>query len=66
MNREILLYGIPPGETERYTEALLATTCKTAADVERVKTVAGNAGYHGFRIAYFDGLPPDFTKVLKA
>lgn len=62
--REILVYGIPAGETERYTEDLLATTCKTADDVARVKAAAAKDGFHSFRIAYYNGEPPDFSNVL--
>lgn len=61
---EILLYGIPAGEIERYTEELLYTKAKTKEDIERVKAVAAKDGFHSFRVTTFDGTPPDFTKVL--
>lgn len=64
MNTEYLLYGLPKGETERYTESLLATRpTRDAAEaiIERAKL----DGWHSFRIATFDGSPPDFTNVLK-
>jgi hypothetical protein len=62
--REILLYGLRQGETERYTEVLLATNCKNDADIEKVKTVAGKDGFHSFRIAYYNGEAPDFTGTI--
>jgi hypothetical protein len=65
MEKLILLYGIPKGETERYTESLLYTQGKTMADIEHVKTIASRDGWHSFRIAYSDGSPPDFTGTVK-
>jgi hypothetical protein len=64
MPTEILLYGIPKDETERYTESLLSTKCKSAQDIERIKQVAAKDGFHSFRVATWDGSAPDFTKVL--
>lgn len=61
---EILVYGLPHGETERYTEDLLASTCRTAADVARVKAAASADGWHSFRVTTWDGEPPRFDKVL--
>jgi hypothetical protein len=61
---EYLLYGLPKGETERYTENLLATRATHEA-AEAVIERATLDGWHSFRIATFDGSPPDFTKVLK-
>lgn len=61
---EYLLYGLPKGETERFTEGLLATR-PTRAEAEAVIERAKLDGWHSFRIATFDGSPPDFSKVLK-
>jgi hypothetical protein len=63
--QEILVYGIPKGETERYTEVLLSTQSKTAEDVEKIKAAASRDGFHSFRVTTYDGGPPDFTKVFK-
>jgi hypothetical protein len=60
---EYLLYGLRKGETERYTEVLLARLASPAA-AEKIKALAKADGFHSFRIAKFDGSPPDFTKVL--
>ena len=62
--REILLYGLRANETERYTEDLLATNCRNDDDVKKVIDVASSHGFHSFRVAYYDGSKPDFTKVL--
>lgn len=64
MERLTLLYGLPRGETERYTERLLSANCKTPADLERVKAIAGTDGWHSFRVATSDGRAPDFANVL--
>ena len=64
MTREILVYGIPRGETERHTEDLLATKCRSQADIDAVCTAAARDGFHSFRVTTFDGAQPDFTKVL--
>ena len=61
---EYLLYGIPAGETERYAEALLATRLASPAAAEKIKALAAKDGFHSFRVAKFDGSPPDFTKVI--
>ena len=61
---EIVLYGLPKGETERYTEVLLLTNA-TAESIERVKVLAARDGFHSFRVAEIDlSIPPDFSKVL--
>ena len=61
---EFLLYGVPKGETQRYTETLLATR-PTRAAAEAVIERATVDGFHSFRIATFDGSPPDFTSVTR-
>jgi hypothetical protein len=62
--REILIYGLERGETRRYTESLLSTQCKNAEDIERVKTAAAAQGWHSFRIAYYNGEPPNFAAAI--
>jgi hypothetical protein len=61
---EILIYGLPAGETRAYCEDLLSTQCKTLADIEAVKTAASAAGFHSFRIAYYNGEKPDFENAI--
>ena len=61
----IVVYGLSARDTERWQEALLAETCRTAADVEAVKVAAAKDGWHSFRVARIDlSQPPDFTKVF--
>jgi hypothetical protein len=67
MKTEILIYGLERGETRRYTEALLANFPKTdnaASNIERVKEAASAAGYHSFRVAVYDGSPPNFAAAI--
>lgn len=60
-----LIYGIPPGETERYTETLLSTQCKTDADAAALKARAAADGFHSFRtVEFHDGERPDFSRVV--
>lgn len=63
--KETLLYGLPKGETERYTEVLLLTNA-TPAKIEKVKVLAAKEGFHSFRVAEIDlSVPPDFRGVVK-
>ena len=64
MEKQILVYGLARGQTERYTEELLAESCRNEADIEKVKAAASRDGWHSFRVAYWDGSPPDFTRVF--
>jgi hypothetical protein len=63
--REILIYGLPKNETRDYCEELLSVKCQTKADIERVKTAASEAGYHSFRIAFYNGEKPNFEKAVQ-
>ena len=66
MNKETVLYGIPKGETERYTEVLLLTNA-TPALIEKVKALASADGFHSFRVATIDlSVAPDFRKVINS
>jgi len=68
MSKEILIYGLPKGETRDYMEDLLAcfpVTDKAAQNVEAVKAAASAAGFHSFRIAGFvPGTKPNFAKAV--
>jgi len=61
---EILIYGLEKGETRDYMESLLATNCKTVADIEKVKAAASAAGFHSFRVTTYDGAAPNFAKAV--
>ena len=62
--KEILIYGLPNGENRAYYEELLSVKCKTQDDIEAVKTAASAAGYHSFRVAYYNGEKPNFEKAI--
>jgi hypothetical protein len=63
-NTETVLYGIPKGETERYTEALLLTNA-TPELIEKVKVLAARDGFHSFRVATIDlSSVPDFGRTI--
>lgn len=62
--KERILYGIPKGETERYTEVLLLTNA-TPETIEQVKKLATRDGFHSFREAVIDlSVVPDFRKTV--
>jgi hypothetical protein len=62
--REFLLYGLAKGEARDYMETLLLSGAKTLAEVEKVKPLATNAGFHSFRIATYNGEAPKFAKAV--
>jgi hypothetical protein len=63
--KETILYGIPKGETERYTEVLLLTNA-TPEKIAKVKVLAAKDGFHSFRVATVDlSVAPDFAATLK-
>lgn len=62
--KEILVYALPKGETERWTESLLSTQCRSKVEIEALKKRAAADGWHSFRVTTWDGSPPDFSKVI--
>lgn len=68
MKTEILIYGLPKGETREYMEDLLAcfpVSDKAASNIEKVKAAAGAQGFHSFRVTGFvPGTKPDFAKAV--
>ena len=65
--REIIIYGLPCGEKRDYMEDILANfpaTDKANANIEKVKAAAAAQGWHSFRIAYYNGEPPNFTAAI--
>lgn len=64
MRKQILIYGLPQGETRDYMEQLLATACRNFADVERVKAAATAEGWHSIRVTTWDGSAPNFAKAV--
>lgn len=62
----LLVYGLRRGERRAYMETLLAETCRTQADVERVKAAASADGWHTFRVAKFTpGEPVNFAATVR-
>lgn len=60
---EYLLYGLPHGQTERYTELLLIATTDRAI-IDRVRGLAERDGFHSFREVTYSGEAPDFSKTI--
>jgi hypothetical protein len=65
MESQILIYGLPQGETRDYMEQLLATNCRTPADIDAVKSAATSQGWHSFRVTTWNGSPPNFAKTVR-
>lgn len=65
--KEILIYGLPKGETRDYMEDLLACfpkTDKAASNIEKVKAAASAQGFHSFRVTGYNGEAPNFAKAV--
>lgn len=62
--KEFLLYGLEQGETREYMETLLYSGAKTLAQIEKVMQLATDSGFHSFRVATYNGEPPNFAKVV--
>jgi hypothetical protein len=65
MKPEILVYALPRGESREYMEELISSRSPDKAAANAVIERAKLDGWHSFRIATFDGSPPDFTKAVK-
>jgi hypothetical protein len=62
--KEIIIYGLPRGESRDYMEDILANfpaTDKANANIEKVKAAASADGWHSFRVAYYNGEAPNFA-----
>lgn len=65
---EIIIYGLPKGETRDYMEDILAnfeSSANDQANIEKVKAVASAQGFHSFRVAIFNWEKPDFAKAVR-
>ena len=62
--RELLLYGLEQGETRDYMETLLLSGAKTFQEIEKAIELATNAGFHSFRVSFYDGSKPNFAKAV--
>jgi hypothetical protein len=63
MQIEYIIYGLAQGETREYMKTLLLATTDPA-NIEKVKELASQEGWHSFRVSTFNGEAPDFTKTL--
>jgi len=61
---EIILWGLPAGETDPIHQVILSTQCQSQADAERIKKQAAADGWHSFRIQVIDGSKPDFVGAI--
>lgn len=67
MKTELLIYGLPKGETRDYMEDLLAcfaTGANNDSNIAKVKAAAAAQGWHSFRIATYNGDAPNFAKAV--
>ncbi len=65
--REVIMYGLRQGETERHKEELLAAFPNNhlaARNVEAVKVAASRGGFHSFRVANWNGEAPNFGDAV--
>jgi hypothetical protein len=65
--KEIIIYGLPCDESRDYMEDILANfpaTDNANANIEKVKAAAAAQGWHSFRIAYYNGEPPNFAAAI--
>jgi hypothetical protein len=64
---EILIYGLPKGETRGYMEDILANFkhgVNTQTNIDNVKAAASAQGWHSFRVTTYNGEAPNFAKAV--
>lgn len=65
MKPEILIYGLPEGETREYMETILYSLAKSVDEAERVMEIlARDHGCTKMRIWAFDGSAPNFAAAV--
>lgn len=66
MSIELTVWAKPAGQTDALHEQIMSTQCKTLADVERIKKIAGKDGWHSFRVVKLDlNAKPDFARAVR-
>lgn len=60
-----ILWALPKGSNDRMDEKPMTSMPITLEQVEIVKKVATEHGWHSFRVQKDDFTAPDFTKGLK-
>ena len=61
---ELILWGLPAGETDRLHEQVLITSTTGTARIDHVKQLASKDGWHSFRVQTLDGTVPDFAATI--
>lgn len=59
-NQEMILWGIPSGQTGALYAQVLYTQAKTDADIDRIKQLAAKDGWHSFSVQVLGGSMPKF------
>ena len=63
--QELILWALPRGSNDWLDAKVLYTRAKTMADIDRVKAVAAQDGWHSFKVQVLDGQLPNFTTSLQ-
>ena len=58
--QEMILWGIPSGQTDALYAQVLYTQAKSDADIERIKQIAAKDGWHSFSVQVLGGSMPKF------
>jgi hypothetical protein len=61
---ELVIWAKPRGSTSGLDEKIMATNCRTQADINKVTAAASADGWHSFRVQTIDGRIPDFVGCL--
>lgn len=62
--QEMILWGIPKGQTDALYAQVLYTQAKSDTDIERIKQIAARDGWHSFSVQFLGGVP-NFSKGVK-
>jgi len=64
-HQEILIYGLPAGETREYMETILYSLAKTVDEANKVaKILEEKHGCTRTRVWVYDGSAPDFSNTI--
>ncbi len=62
--KELVIWALPAGATDRLHERPIAYHCRNREDVQRVIDASTADGWHGHRIQVLDGTLPDFGATV--
>jgi hypothetical protein len=54
---QVVIWGLPKGETERWKEQILSTQCRTDEQQKKIIEAATADGWHSFRVSKIDSKP---------